>query len=317
MSVKAILLGVIAAIAGVLIYETIYFVDERERAIVFQFGRIVESHDQPGIHFKKPFINNVRFFDARIQTMDADPELYLTAERKNLVVDSFAKWRIRDVAKYYVTVSGLQSNARARLAQRVNDSLRQEFGKRQVQEVISGDRAEIMELVRLSVDKEASEFGVEVIDVRLKRVDLDPEVSESVYSRMEAERARVAKELRAQGAEAAERIRADADRQREITIANAYREAQQIRGEGDAISTLTYADAYGRDADFYRLYRSLLAYRNTFQSKDDLLILEPNSEFFRFFKHSVDPTLKDSMPLELNAISDVEDAATTMSESGG
>ncbi len=317
MSVKTILLGVIAVIAGVLIYETIYFVDERERAIVFQFGRIVESHDQPGIHFKKPFINNVRFFDARIQTMDADPELYLTAERKNLVVDSFAKWRIRDVAKYYVTVSGLQSNARARLAQRVNDSLRQEFGKRQVQEVISGDRAEIMELVRLSVDKEASEFGVEVIDVRLKRVDLDPEVSESVYSRMEAERARVAKELRAQGAEAAERIRADADRQREITIANAYREAQQIRGEGDAISTLTYANAYGRDADFYRLYRSLLAYRNTFQSKDDLLILEPNSEFFRFFKGSVDPAMIDSMPLEINAISDVEGGATTMSESGG
>ena len=138
MSVKTILLGVVAVIAGVLIYETVYFVDERERAIVFQFGRIVESHDQPGIHVKKPFINNVRFFDARIQTMDADPELYLTAERKNLVVDSFAKWRIRDVAKYYVTVSGLQSNARARLAQRVNDSLRQEFGKRQVQEVISG-----------------------------------------------------------------------------------------------------------------------------------------------------------------------------------
>ena len=317
MSVKALVLGVVAVILGVLVYETVYYVDEREKAIIFQFGRIVESHDKPGLHFKKPFINSVQFYDARIQTMDADPELYLTGEKKNLVVDSFAKWRIRDVAKYYVTVSGLQSNARARLAQRVNDSLRQEFGKRPVQDVISGDRAEIMETVRLSVDKEASEFGVEVVDVRLKRVDLDPEVSERVYSRMEAERARVAKELRAQGAEAAERIRADADRQREITVANAYREAQQIRGEGDAISTLTYANAYGRDADFYRLYRSLIAYRNTFQSKDDLLIIEPTSEFFRFFKESVDPAMKDSMPLELNAISDVEGAATTMSDSGG
>jgi len=290
MSGKSIILGVVAVIVGVLVYESVYFVDEREKAIVFQFGRIVNSHDAPGLHFKKPFINSVQFFDARIQTMDADPELYLTGEKKNLVVDSFAKWRIRDVAKYYVTVSGLQSNVRARLAQRVNDSLRQEFGKRAVQEVISGDRAEIMELVRRSVDREAAEFGVEVVDVRLKRVDLDPEVSERVYSRMEAERARVAKELRAKGAEAAEKIRADADRQREITIANAYREAEQIRGEGDAIATLTYADAFGQDSEFYRLYRSLNAYRTTFQSKDDLLILEPTSEFFQYFKGKSAPS---------------------------
>ncbi len=284
MSAKTLILGIVALIAGVIVYESVYFVDEREKAIIFQFGRIVESHDQAGLHFKKPFVNNVRYFDARIQTLDADPELYLTGEKKNLVVDSFAKWRIRDVAKYYVTVSGLQSNARARLAQRVNDSLRQEFGKRAVQEVISGDRAEIMELVRRAVDSEAAEFGVEVVDVRLKRVDLDPEVSERVYARMVAERARVAKELRAKGAEAAEKIRADADRQREITLANAYREAEQIRGEGDAIATLTYADAFGRDPEFYRLYRSLNAYRSTFRSKDDLFILEPTSEFFQYFK---------------------------------
>jgi len=288
MSAKSIILGVVAIIVVVLAYETVYFVDEREKAIIFQFGRIVQSHDQPGLHFKKPFINSVQFFDARIQTMDADPELYLTGEKKNLVVDSFAKWRIRDVAKYYVTVSGLQSNARARLAQRVNDSLRQEFGKRQVQEVISGDRAEIMELVRRAVDSEASEFGVEVVDVRLKRVDLDPDISERVYSRMEAERARVAKELRAQGAEAAERIRADADRQREITIANAYREAEKLRGEGDATATLTYANAFGRDIEFFGYYRSLNAYRTTFQSKNDVLILEPNSKFFQYFGESFD-----------------------------
>ncbi len=284
MSAKTLILGIVALIAGVIVYESVYFVDEREKAIIFQFGRIVESHDQAGLHFKKPFVNNVKYFDARIQTLDADPELYLTGEKKNLVVDSFAKWRIRDVAKYYVTVSGLQSNARARLAQRVNDSLRQEFGKRAVQEVISGDRAEIMEVVRRAVDSEAAEFGVEVVDVRLKRVDLDPEVSERVYARMVAERARVAKELRAKGAEAAEKIRADADRQREITLANAYKEAEQIRGEGDAIATLTYADAFSRDPEFYRLYRSLNAYRSTFRSKDDLLILEPTSEFFQYFK---------------------------------
>jgi membrane protease subunit HflC len=298
MSVKTIILSVVAIIAGVLIYETVYFVDEREKAIVFQFGRIVQSHDKPGIHFKKPFFNSVQFFDARIQTMDADPELYLTGEKKNLVVDSFAKWRILDVAKYYVTVSGLPSNVRARLAQRVNDSLRQEFGKRAVKEVISGDRAEIMELVRLDVDKEASEFGVEVMDVRLKRVDLDPEVSERVYSRMEAERSRVAKELRAQGAEAAEIIRADADRQREITIANAYRQAEEIRGEGDATATMTYASAFGRDPEFYRLYRSLNAYRTTFHSKEDLLILEPNSEFFQYFKSKYPPNSRPSEVVE-------------------
>ncbi len=287
MSFKSILIGVLVIVLGVLTFETVYFVDEREKAIVFQFGRIVRSHDNPGLHFKKPFINSVQFFDARIQTMDADPELYLTGEKKNLVVDSFAKWRIRDVAKYYVTVGGLPSNVRARLAQRVNDSLRQEFGKRAVQDVISGDRAKIMELVRRGVDEEAGEFGVEVVDVRLKRVDLDPEVSERVYSRMEAERARVAKELRAKGAEAAERIRADADRQREITLANAYRDAQEIRGEGDATATLTYATAFGRDPGFYKLYRSLNAYQTTFANQDDLLILEPNSEFFEYFKGAI------------------------------
>ena len=290
MSFKSILIGVLVIVVGVLTFETVYFVDEREKAIVFQFGRIVRSHDNPGLHFKKPFINSVQFFDARIQTMDADPELYLTGEKKNLVVDSFAKWRIRDVAKYYVTVGGLPSNVRARLAQRVNDSLRQEFGKRAVQDVISGDRAKIMELVRRGVDEEAGEFGVEVVDVRLKRVDLDPEVSERVYSRMEAERARVAKELRAKGAEAAERIRADADRQREITLANAYRDAQEIRGEGDATATLTYATAFGRDPGFYKLYRSLNAYQTTFASQNDLLILEPNSEFFEYFKGTIPNT---------------------------
>lgn len=264
--------------------SAIYTVDQREKAIVFRFGQIIESNDEPGIHFKLPFLENVQKFDARIQTMDAAPERYLTNEKKNLVVDSFVKWRIRDVARYYVTVSGLISSARARLAQRVNDSLREEFGKRTVQEVISGDRAQIMNIVQQATDEQAREIGVEVVDVRLKRVDWDPEISERVYKRMDAERSRVAKELRAQGAEEAEKIRADAERQREITLANAFRKAEQVRGEGDATATAVYADAFGRDTEFYTLYRSLNAYKETFQTKSDLLVIEPDSEFFRYFK---------------------------------
>ncbi len=264
--------------------SAIYTVDQREKAIVFRFGEIIESNDEPGIHFKIPFIEDVQKYDARIQTMDAAPERYLTIEKKNLVVDSFVKWRIRDVAKYYVTVSGLLSSARARLAQRVNDSLREEFGKRTVQEVISGDRGKIMNIVQLATDEQAREIGVEVVDVRLKRVDWDPEISERVYKRMDAERSRVAKELRAQGAEEAEKIRADAERQREITLANAFREAEQVRGEGDATATAVYADAFGRDSEFYTLYRSLNAYKETFQTEKDLLVIEPDSEFFKYFK---------------------------------
>ena len=216
--------------------------------------------------------------------MDADPELYLTVEKKNLVVDSFVKWRIDDVYEYYTRLGGRLSNARSRLSQRVNDSLRQEFGKRTVQEVISGDRAKIMEVVRKAMEEEARLMGIEVIDVRLKRVDLDPSISERVYDRMQAERQRVAKELRAQGEEEAEKIRANADRQREIMLANANRDSERIRGEGDATATATYASAFGQDRDFYNLYRSLNAYRNTFSSKDDLMVLDPSSEFFRFFK---------------------------------
>ena len=275
-----VFLGIVVAI----LFSSIYFVDEREKAIKFQFGEIVESDIPPGLHFKLPFINNIRYFDARVQTMDADPELYLTIEKKNLVVDSFVKWRIQDVHEFYTRLQGRTSNARSRLSQRVNDSLRQEFGKRKVQEVISGDRATIMEVVRQAMEGEAKLMGIEVIDVRLKRVDLDPAVSQSVYERMQAERQRVAKELRAQGEEEAEKIRADADRQRQIMLANATRDAERVRGEGDAIATATYADAFGKDREFYNLYRSLNAYRNTFNNKDDLMVIDPSSEFFRFFK---------------------------------
>jgi|TARA_B100001123_G_scaffold34946_1_gene36218 membrane protease subunit HflC len=286
MSSKTILGIVVILILGALGSSAVYIVDEREKAIVFQFGEIVSSSEKPGLYFKVPVINNVSFFDARVQTMDAEPQLFLTKEKKNLVVDSFVKWRVLNAQDFYTKLGGLAANARNRLAQRVNDALRREFGKRSVQQVISGDRVEIMDIVRKNIDSEISSLGIEVVDVRLKRVDLDPDISERVYQRMEAERSRVAKDLRARGAEVAEQIRADADRQRAVILANANREAEQIRGEGDAQATAIYANAYQRDREFYRLYRSLNAYRATFDSADNLLVIEPNSEFFQYFKQA-------------------------------
>ncbi|HJL56570.1 MAG TPA: protease modulator HflC [Arenicellales bacterium] len=277
-----VLLVIVAAVGS----SAVYYVDEREKAIVFQFGEIVRSNDEPGFHFKTPLINNVKYFDSRVQTMDSDPELYLTRAKKNLVVDSFVKWRITDAANYYTRLGGLASNARNRLAQRVNDALRREFGNRSVQQVISGDRVEIMDVVRKTTDEEITSLGIEVLDVRLKRVDLDPDISERVYQRMEAERSRVAKDLRARGAEAAERITANADRQRAIILAEAKQKAQEIKGQGDAEATGIYADAFNRDREFYRLYRSLNAYRTTFSSPDNLLVIKPDSEFFSYFKQA-------------------------------
>jgi membrane protease subunit HflC len=255
-----------------------------------RFGKIQDSDIKPGIHFRWPAVDEIQIFDKRIQTMDANPESYLTIEKKNLIVDSFVKWRIGDgeeaVNNYFVTVRGTKQEAERRLAQRVNDSLREEVGRRTVQEVISGDRAKIMNVVREKINEQAKGIGVDVVDVRLKRVDWDPEISERVYKRMEAERERVAKELRAKGSEEAEKIRADADRQRQIILAEAYRDSEQLRGEGDATATKIYADAFGQDAEFYNLYRSLTAYKNTFNSPDDLLVVEPKSEFFRYFNNA-------------------------------
>lgn len=283
---KSTLFVIVAAIAAALLFSSVFFVDERERAIVFKFGEIIDSDLEPGLHFKIPFINNVRYFDARVQTMDADPELYLTGEKKNLVVDSFVKWRIRDVHQYYTRLQGRKANARSRLSQRVNDSLRQEFGRRTVQEVISGDRRKIMDVVRKAMDVDAASLGIAIIDVRLKRVDLDPAISERVYDRMNAERERVAKGLRARGEEEAEKIRASADRERQIMLANAERDGQRLRGEGDAVAIDIYARAFGKDREFYNLYRSLNAYKETFDGKDNLLILDPSADFFRYFKQS-------------------------------
>ncbi len=280
--VGLILLLIIMAVGSM----TIYTIDERQKAIVFRFGEIVSSKNEPGIHFKTPFINTVQFYDARVQTLDADAQSYLTREKKNLLVDSFVKWRIDDVREYYIRLGGHKSAANSRLAQRVNDAIRVEVGKRSVKEVVSGDRITIMNLVREAMVQEAASLGIELLDVRLKRVDLDPAISETVYNRMRAERERVAKDLRARGAEKAERIKADADRQRQILLAEAQKEAEQTKGLGDAKATSTYASAFNKDKEFFKFYKSLDAYRNTFRDKSDVFVIDPNSEFMQYLRES-------------------------------
>ncbi|MBL8487625.1 MAG: protease modulator HflC [Rhodocyclaceae bacterium] len=264
---------------------TIFTVDQRQFAIIFQLGEIKEVVTEPGLAFKWPLIQNVRVFDKRILTLDSpEPERFLTAEKKPVLVDSFVKWRIHDVKQYYVSVAGDEQVAKTRLSQTVNSGLREEFGKRTVHDVVSGERDKIMADVRKKADADMRAMGVEIIDVRLKRVDLPPEVSESVYRRMETERKRVANELRSQGAAEAEKIRADADRQREVIVAEAYRDAQKIKGEGDAKAASIYAQAFGQNAEFYAFYRSLEAYRGAFRNKSDILVVEPNSDFFKYLR---------------------------------
>jgi membrane protease subunit HflC len=277
-----VLAGVLALL--VLVSMTMFTVDQRERAIVFQLGEVTEVITTPGLHFKWPFIQNVRFFDARILTLDTpDAERYITSEKKNLLVDTFVKWRIADARQYYKSV-GDEVQAQTRISQTVNATLREEIGKRTVHEVVSEDRDDIMKNVRERADQDAKKIGVTIIDVRLKRVDLPQEVSESVYKRMDAERKSVANQLRSEGFSEAERIRAEADKEREVIIANAYKEAQRIKGEGDAKAAAAYAQAYSQDAEFYAFYRSLEAYRSSFKDRSDVLVLEPNSEFFKYLK---------------------------------
>lgn len=290
MSNKSIVVMVIVGIFLFLGLNSIYTVNEKQRALKFQFGRVVEADLQPGLHIKLPFVQNVKYFDSRVQTVELQEESYLTSEKKSLVVDSFVKWRVRNTLEYFVTVAGVPANANSRIIQRVNNSLRDEFGKRSVKSVVSGDRALIMDIVQRAVDDEAKEIGVEIVDVRLKRVDLDDQISESVYQRMSSERERSAKELRAQGSEEAERIRADADRQRQIILADAYRDSEVLRGEGDALATSIYASAFNKDREFYNLSRSLRAYKSTFSNKSDLLVLEPDSDFFKYFQSSTPAT---------------------------
>lgn len=282
-NVGAILVGVVVVI--VLASMSLFTVDQRQNAMVFRLGEVVSVKTSPGLYVKFPLIDNVRYFDVRILTLDSDePERFITSEKKPVLVDSFVKWRIVDVKQYYNSVRGDESLARIRLMQTVNDNLRAEFGKRTVHDVVSGERDRIMELMREKADQDGRTIGVQVLDVRLKRVDFTQEVGESVYSRMVAERKRVANEQRSLGFAESEKIRADAEKQRSVIIAEAYRDAQRLKGDGDAKSSAIYARAFQQSPEFYAFYRSLEAYRQSFRNKGDLLILEPNSEFFKYLK---------------------------------
>lgn len=274
---------VLALVGASIAAFSMFTVTEWEKALMFRLGEIVKSDFKPGLHFKMPFVNNVRKFDARVLTLDVEPERFLTVEKKNVIVDSFIMWRIHDVERYYTAVLGNEHNARLRLEQIIKDGMRSLFGKRTINEVISGERKEVMVKLTEDANRQANQIGIAIVDVRVKRIDLPDEVSDSVYRRMQAERSRVAKEFRSEGAEEAEKIRAAADRERQILIAEAYRDAEQIRGAGDAIAADAYAKAYNKDAEFYAFYRSLKAYRQTFSKGNDLLLLEPDSEFFQYF----------------------------------
>jgi membrane protease subunit HflC len=261
---------------------SVFSVSQTEKAIKFRLGEIVKNDYAPGLHFKLPFINNIKKFDSRIQTMDAKPERFLTAEKKNVIVDSFVKWRIANVSTFYTSVAGDIDQANLRLDQIIKDAFRSEFSKRNIKQLISTDRSAIREILTNNSKAVAAELGMEIVDVQVMRIDLPPEVSSSVFRRMEAERERVAREFRSQGAEAAERIRADADRQRVVTLANAFRDAEKLRGEGDATSADIYAKAYGADTEFFTFYRSLNAYKKTFTSSS-MMVIDPASDFFQYF----------------------------------
>jgi modulator of FtsH protease HflC len=278
-------LAVVLAIL-LLAASTLFSVDQRQNAIIFQLGEVKDVVTKPGLHFKWPLLQNVRQFDMRILTFDdAEPLRFITSEKKPVLVDSFVKWRIIDVKQFYVSVQGDEFRAATRIKQTISGGLQNEFNKRTVHEVVSGERDKIMEDVRDKADQELRrDLGVEIVDVRLKRVDLPQEVSESVYRRMEAERKRIANELRSTGSAEAERIRADADRQREVVLAEAYRDAQKIKGEGDAKGAAIYAGAFSQNPEFFAFYRSMEAYKASFHSKSDLVVLEPNSDFFRYLR---------------------------------
>lgn len=272
------------AIIALLGFASVFTVDERERAIKLQLGEIKRQDYKPGLHFKLPVFQNVLKFDARIQTLDSDPQLYLTSEKKNVIVDSFVKWRIRDVDTYYTSTGGVPQRANDRLSAVIIKRLKDEFGKRTINQVVSGERAEIMDKLTISARERAKELGLEIVDVRIKRVDLPEKVSQSVYDRMAAERKEVAKRFRSEGEEQARQIRAEADREAEVIIAEAERDGQKIRGDGDGRATETYAQAYSQDPEFYGLYRSLNAYQKSFNDRSDIMLLEPNTQFFRYFK---------------------------------
>jgi membrane protease subunit HflC len=285
MSPRFNLLGAIVATVLVVLAMSIFTVDQRQYALVFQLGEVKRVITEPGLNFKIPMVQNVRYFEKRIITLDnAEPERFITSEKKNVLVDSYIKWRIVDPSLYYISVGGDETRARTRLNQTVNAGLREEFGKRTVHDVVSGERDKIMNQMREKADLDARKIGIEIVDVRLKRVELPTEVSDAVYRRMEAERKRVANELRSEGSAEAEKIRADADRQREVIIADAYRDAQKIKGEGDAKASAIYAGAFSQSPEFYAFYRSLEAYRGSFKNKNDVMVVDPSSDFFKYMK---------------------------------
>jgi len=273
-------------VIGLVVAMSMYTVDQRKAAVKFQLGEVVAVITKPGLYFMVPLLQNVRLYDMRIQTLDArDAERFLTSENKNVLVDSFVKWRITDVKQYFVSVRGDSIAAEARINQTVNDALRAEFARRTVHDVVSGEREKIMSTVADKVDQDLKNIGVEVVDVRLKRVDLVPEISSDVYRRMESERKRVANELRATGQAEGEKIKAEADRQRQIIVAEAYRDAQKTKGEGDAQASRIYAEAYQRNPEFFSFYRSMEAYRQSLRSKADVMVLDPSSDFFKYLKN--------------------------------
>ena len=277
--VALVLLAAVAIIAAF----TVFTVTETERAIKLQLGKVVRSDYEPGLHFKFPFVQNVLKFDARIQALDLEPELFLTSEKKNVQVDSFVQWRIDDVERFYTAAGGSDRRAASRLAILIQKLLKDQFGKRTINEAVSGERAAIMEILTNELNEDANSLGLEIVDVRIKRIDLPQDVSTSVYERMQAERQEVAKDFRSRGQEASKVIRARADREREVLLAEAGRDALKIRGEGDARAADIYAQAFGQNAEFFSLYRSLNAYKTTFSDRSDVLVLEPDTEFFRYF----------------------------------
>lgn len=287
MNNKMMSVVILAAIGLIVAANTLFIIKETERGVMLKFGKLVEEDIEPGLHIKVPLMHEVRKFDARVLTLDARPERYLTVEKKGMIVDSFAKWRIADVGKYYTATNGEESRAERLLAQRVNEGLRNGFGERSLQEVVSGERDQLMTSLTTRLNAiTQKELGIELVDVRVKRIDLPEQVSESVFNRMTTEREREAREHRSKGKEQAEVIRADADRQRTILEAEAYRDSEQIRGEGDAKAAAIYASAYNKDPEFYSFMRSLNAYKETFKGKDDVMLVDPDSDFFRYLKDS-------------------------------
>ena len=275
----------LAMMCLLIVWFCVFLVDQRQYALVFQLGEIVRIVDSPGVKFKMPLYQNVMYFDKRIQTIDTvTPERFLTSEKQNMQVDHFVKWRIIDPKLYYESVGGDVSRARIRLLQTVNAGLREEFGRRTMANVVSGERNVIMDVMRERADGDARKIGVEILDVRLKRVDFQPEVSEGVYQRMVAERKSQANKLRAGGEAISEQIKADADKQREVMLAEAFRDAQRLMGEGDALATDIYAEAYGQDPEFYAFYRRMEAYKNSFNDGNGIFMLDPGSDFFKYFR---------------------------------